>query len=487
MENIFNRRNTIILVGMLTLWRLYLSAELQLHPDEAYYWMWSRNLAVGYFDHSPLVAYFIWLTTLFSKAELWVRLSGTIVTLIISVLTWKLALQLSRSTVVASGSVMLFNVYPLSMLGLIVITPDIPVLLFWSVSVYIFWQIMRSNKTWLWYVLGFSFGLALLSKYTAVLLVPCLFLYLVFTEDRHWLKTFYPYLSLLIGLLCFLPVVYWNNDHNWVSFGFQLNHGFNGQSYSITRVAEYVGGQLLVVGPITWFLGVYAAFAWFFRKNKEQLFLILMAFPIILFFGVSSLRKLAGPNWPVLAYFTFSILVTGCFLESASKIRRFLWHGAFLASVLLSAIMTLHARFSVIPLASFSEELAVTDATNSFYGWRELGAELKKYPGMKFAIVPSHQLCAVISYYTDGEILVHADENAARPSQFNLWNWPNGLKGSNGFYVWANGDSVGPYGEYFTSTTGINTLSIFRDGIAVRSYRIIPGHDGITPLFPKRL
>lgn len=484
MELLLSKRNTIIFVGLLTVWRLYLSAALQLHPDEAYYWLWSRNLDVGYFDHSPLVAYFIWFTTLFLKSELWVRLSGTIVSLILSVLTWKLALQLFCNIPVAAGSVMLFNVYPLTMLGLIIITPDIPVFLFWSLSVYIFWQIIRSNNVWLWYALGLSFGLALLSKYTAILLAPCLFLYLLLTEDRRWLKTFYPYLSLLIGFLCFLPVVYWNNGHDWVSFEFQLDHGLNGNGYSLFRLVEYIVGQLLVAGPIVWLLGIYAAFAWLFRKNKEQLFLILTALPLIVFFGFSSLRKLAGPNWPVMAYFTFSILVTKFFLGSTSKIRNALWYSALAASLCLSVIVTLHARFSIIPLARFSTELAVTDATNCFYGWRELAAELKKYPAMKFAVTPSHQLCAEISYYTDENIFVQADENAARPSQFNLWHWPKGYKGKNGFYIWAEGDAVGPYREYFTSTKGINTLNILRDGIAVRSYSIIPGKKSLIPPFP---
>lgn len=484
MEKLFNQRNTIIFVGVLTLWRLYLSAGLQLHPDEAYYWLWSRHLDVGYFDHSPLVAYFIWFTTLLSKSELWVRLSGTIVTLIVSFLTWKLALQLFGSIRVAAGSVMLFNVYPLTMLGLIVITPDIPVFLFWTLSVYIFWQIISSNKTWLWYALGLSFGLALLSKYTAILLVPCLFIYLVLTDDRRWLKTFHPYLSLLIGLLCFLPVVYWNSHHDWISFTFQLSHGLGGQSYSFDRLVEYVVGQLLVAGPIVWFLGIYAAFACLFRKDKAQLFLILMALPVIIFFGFSSLKKLAGPNWPVFAYFTFSILVTKYFLDSTSKIRRSLWYAALISSLFISAILTLHARFNVIQLGRFSKELAVTDATNWFYGWRELGAELKKYPGMEFAVTPSHQLSAEIIYYTDEKIFVQTDEKVARISQFNLWPWPDGLKGKNGFYVWAEGDAVGPYGEYFTSTTGIDTLSILRGGIAVRSYHIVPGQHSLIPPFP---
>jgi undecaprenyl-diphosphatase len=484
MDILFNQRNTIIFVGVLTLWRLYLSAELQLHPDEAYYWLWSRNLDIGYFDHSPLVAYFIWFTTLLSKSELWVRLSGTIVTLIVSFLTWQLALQLFRSTVVAAGSVMLFNVYPLTMLGLIVITPDIPLFLFWSLSVYIFWQIMRSNRAWLWYAFGVSFGLALLSKYTAILLLPCLFLYLVLTEDRRWLKTYYPYAAVLTGFLFFLPVVYWNSRHGWVSFVFQLDHGFGDQGYSLVRLVEYIGGQLLVAGPIVWFLGVYAALACVFRKDKAQLFLILTALPVIMFFGFSSLSKLAGPNWPVFAYFTFSILVTKYFLDSASKVRRSLWYGALFASLLISAIVTLHAKFSVIPLARFSKELAVTDATNWFYGWRELAAELKKYPGMEIAVTPSHQLSAEIIYYMNEKIFVQADENSARPSQFNLWHWPNGLKGKDGFYVWADGDTAGPYWEYFNSTAGIDSLNIFRGGIPVRSYRIIPGQNILIPPFP---
>jgi undecaprenyl-diphosphatase len=484
MEKLFNKRNTIIFVGLLTLWRLYLSAGLQLHPDEAYYWLWSRHLDIAYFDHSPLVAYFIWLTTLFSKSELWVRLSGTIVSLVVSLLMWRLALQIFGSVLIAAGSVVLFNVYPLTMLGLIIITPDIPVFLFWSLSIYLFWQAIQSNKSWLWFALGVSFGLALLSKYTAILLVPCLFIYLLLTEDRRWLKTFHPYLALLTGLVFFLPVVYWNSRHDWISFAFQLNHGLGGQDYSFDRIAQYFGGQLLVAGPVAPLLGIYAAIAISFRKNKAQLFLILTALPIIMFFGFSSLKKLAGPNWPVFAYFTFSILVTKYFLDSPSKIRRALWYAALFASFFVSAIVTLQAKFSLLPLARFSKELAVADATNQFYGWRELGVELMKYPGMAFAVAPSHQLGAEIAYYTNEKLLVQTDENAARPSQFNFWPFPYRLKGNNGFYVWAEADTPGPYGEYFSATTGIDTLTIYRGGVAVLNFKFIRGQNSLIPPFP---
>ena len=69
MEKIFNKRNAFFLAGFAVLFKIYLSAGLELHPDEAYYWLWSAHPALGYYDYAPMVAYFIKLTTLFSDSE----------------------------------------------------------------------------------------------------------------------------------------------------------------------------------------------------------------------------------------------------------------------------------------------------------------------------------------------------------------------------------------------------------------------------------
>jgi len=473
MERLLNRRNTVILIGMLTLWRLYLSATLQLHPDETYYWLWSRHLDVSYFDHPPMVAYFIWLTTLLSKAELWVRFSGTIVTLILSGLTWRLALQLFGSVPVAAGSVIVFNAYPLSMLGLIVMTPDVPLFLFSALSVYLFWQIMRGGSTRLWYLLGLSFGLALLSKYTAILLAPGFFLYLLLTEQRRCLRTVHPYLALLLGLLCFSPVAYWNSQHDWVSFEFQLHNGLGAAHDSFGKVVEYLIGQLLITGPVLWLLGMYAALVGLGRGDKATFLLASTALPIIAFFGLTSYRTLAGPNWPMYAYFTFGILLTRYCLAGTSSIRRCLWAVAVLTSLSLSAVITLHARFNLLPLERYSKTLARADATNWFYGWRELGAALKKYPAKVFVVTSSHQLSAEIAYYTDARVLALTD-GAARPSQFNLWGWPSAeLAGKAGLYVWVEGDAAD--GEHFLATAGAPLLHGYRDGRIVRTYHVVAG------------
>ena len=474
MGRFLTRRNTILLVAATTLWRVYLSATLQLHPDEAYYWLWSRHLDVSYFDHPPMVAYVIWLGTLFSQAELWVRISGPVFVVAMSCLMWRLAMQLYKSVPLAAGSVMLFNAYPLSMLGMIVMTPDVPVLMFWSLSVCVFWQVLQSQKTWLWVALGVCFGLALLSKYTAILMIPCFFIYLLLTDERKWLKTRYPYLSVLVGLVVFSPVIFWNVQHAGVSFLFQLKNGLSVEPIDLNKVAEYVAGQLLISGPVAWFVGIWAAFAGLYRRDKATLFLICTAAPVILFFGFTSLRKVANPNWPLFAYFSFSVLIAKYCLDGHSRWRRSLWSAALVTSLFLSLVATLQARFGIIPLTRFSEELADADFTNAFYGWRELGVELKQHADQQPVVTPSHQLSAEIIYYTGGSVPAQTAARS-RPSQFVLWGQSQDPDRVHGFSVWAEADNLGADGSYYPALSSSRLFQAYRDGRVVRRYHIFEG------------
>ena len=451
---------------MATLWRLYLSATLQLHPDEAYYWLWSRHLDLGYFDHPPMVAYFIRLSTLVSQSELWVRLSGALVMLLLSGLMWQLALQLFRSVPVAAGSVMLFNLYPLTLLGMLVITPDVPVLLFWGLGVYLFWHTMRTRQAWLWYPLGLCFGLALWSKYTALLLPVCLLLYLLLSEDRWWLKTRHPYLAALLGLACFGPVVLWNSRNGWVSFAFQLNNGLGGARLQPAGVAAYTAGQLLLVGPLVWLAGMAASLRTLRQRERETLLLVCTAVPVILFFGLSSLRKVAGANWPAFAYFSFSILVAHYCLRTSAGWRRGLWVACAALSLALALVATLQARLGLLALERYAPQLAAADATNGFHGWRELGAALKRYADRSVAIAPSHQLGAEIIYYTDGQ-LPSAMARGTRPSQFDLLQAPDPAQTKNRIYVWTDADAPGTEAGRLQLLPALQT---YRDGHALRGY-----------------
>ena len=165
-----------------------------------------------------------------------------------------------------------------------------------------------------------------------------------------------------------------------MSFEFQLRNGLGTEAYSLGHVAEFIGGQMLITGPVVWPLGLYAAWIGLYRRDPQARWLMATSLPVIAFFACTSYSSVAGPNWPAFAYFSFSVLVAKFCLDSSARLRRALWSIAFLTSLALSAVITLHARFNLIPPGLFSREQAAADATSWFYGWRELGAELKKYP-----------------------------------------------------------------------------------------------------------
>ncbi|MBN1621569.1 MAG: glycosyltransferase family 39 protein [Endomicrobiales bacterium] len=471
---LFTKKNSIIFVGLMTLWRIFLAATMQLHPDEAYYWLWARNPALSYFDHPPMVGYFIWITTLFSNSELWVRLSGILISVALSILIWHLSKQLFNSEAVSSLSVVLLNIIPLTMTGSIIITPDIPMFLFWGLCIYLAWQIVRTGKVYLWYLLGVAFGCALLSKYTAILLVPCLFLFFALTDERKWLKTIHPYLSLLTSFIVFSPVILWNRQNSWISFKFQFGHGLgSGETHYIANFFEFIGGQLLVASPLLWVAGMAVVGAWVFSRNKEKLFLALTSLPIIAFFWITSIKKAGEANWTAPAYFTFMIALGAYFFNA--KNRKWLLITSLSFAVFMSGLITLHARFNILPLRKMNEEWAKTDATKWLYGWRELSNELKKYPDAKFVLTPSHQLSAALAYYCRGDLYVNVDKKVTRRSQFNLWDFPEELYGKDGLYVYFQNNVEGPYAEYFESINSVEPFTVYRDGFPIHKFKIAAG------------
>ena len=473
MEKLLTKKNIIIFVGLLTLWRIFLNATLALHPDEAYYWLWSRFPALSYYDHPPMVAYFIKLTTLFSLGEFWVRFSGIAVSLVLSVLAWLLSKQFfDNREDLAAASVFALNVYPVTMTGSIIITPDAPAFLFWGFCVYLYWQVFRAGRPVYWYLSGLSLGLGLLSKYTVVLLVPLVILFMLLTEERKWFKTVHPYLSGLLALIVFAPVLLWNLGHEWISFKFQLGHGLGGQAWKFSNLIEYTGGQLLVASPFVWLAGIPVLVVFLFKKKKEYLYISLTSLPIIIFFGYASLKKTSEANWPALAYFSFTFAFTWL-LYSGSKLKKILWSLSVIFCVILSLLATVHARFGVIPLERFSKDLAKTDATNWFYGYRELGEEIKKYSGTSFVVTPSHQLSAEIIYYTGSAFPAGIDEKITRFSQFNYWNNLKDMEGKDGLYIYADGDATGPYETYFGSMGGESRIEISRKNFPIRTYHIV--------------
>jgi undecaprenyl-diphosphatase len=465
MDRLFCKKIAFFVAGFVILFKIFLSASIELHPDEAYYWLWSQHLALGYFDHSPMVAWFIKITTLFSNSEAAVRFSSIITTIILTFLIWNLAKKIFNEKI-AAASVIVLNTLPETMTASIIITPDIPVFLFFSLSVYYLWCLIKTNQTKYWYITGLFFGLALLSKYTAILFGPSLFVYIIADRKWHWFKNKYFYLMFIISFIVFLPVVIWNLQNEWVSFTFQIHHGLASKVIHFDYIFDYLGSQCLAAGPIIFISGIVAAAGYFCSKNSKKIFIASFSVPIVMFFLFTALKRNPEANWPAFAYFTFSIMCCAYLLENNSKIKRKILIYGTLFNFIISFLLGLHVKYTIVPLGLFSRHAVVADATNGFYGWRELGDNLVKR-NIKYVIADTQQWGGAISYYTKNKLKVLT--GPVPVNQFRYWTIPDDLAYSKIAVV-----NVDKYMENdFSKIKNADIIVVSRNGIPIRQYAIV--------------
>ncbi len=267
-----------LLIGI-SIFRLFYIQLIELAPDEAYYWTWAKHLQWGYYDHPPLVAFIIWIfTNLAGDTELGVRLGWVIIGTFLTFLLYLLGREMFKDAAVGFFSALLMNIILLMATGAIIATPDGPQGLCWVLTIYLLWKIMEERKNFLWYGLGLVFGLGMLSKYTMALLAPCtLGFFLSSPQGRKWLLRKEPYLALIIGLLIFGPVIYWNYKHDWISFRMQLAHGLELKEGAGWRTwGDFWAGQAGVVSPLLFFLLLWAMIRSASRGFKGQINFLLL-------------------------------------------------------------------------------------------------------------------------------------------------------------------------------------------------------------------
>jgi 4-amino-4-deoxy-L-arabinose transferase-like glycosyltransferase len=247
---------------------LHHDCPIGLSGDEAQYWEWSRNLDLSYYSKGPLVAYVIRAScAVFGDTMPAVRYPALVLAAVTSVLTYLLARKLFRSDRVALGSVLLYHVVPMFVAGSVLMTIDPPFFVCWATATYLLAVAVFDGKRWAWPAIGVAVGVGFLAKYAMFLwLLSMLAVLVVDRPSRRWLRTRWPWVAVGVAVLFTTPVVVWNAGHNWVSVGHvSTQTGATGAKFSFGNVAEFVGGQLGVVGPAALFM--VAATAYAFRRR----------------------------------------------------------------------------------------------------------------------------------------------------------------------------------------------------------------------------
>ncbi len=347
--------------------RIFLAAVLPLTPQEAYYWLWSRNLAWSYFDHPPLASYSIALTTaLLGSTSFGIKLAAVGWSLGLNIVWARLILDLGHDRRMLWWSLLALNLVGITAAYGVVIAPDAPLLFAWAATVWAVWRAVASKDGRWWYGAGIFLGLGLLAKYSAVLLVPAVLLFVLASpRQRQWLARPEPYLALVLAALIFTPVIAWNAQHSWASFAFQTFQRAAGMGQWKPRYfAQLVGTQLAVVTP---YLFVISLAAWIsavkgwraLLQDDGRLLLIASATVPLVLFTLTSLRSLVKPNWLAPAYWPLVILAVQARL-SGGTVPRGLKLGLASSAVLLLA--------GVIAMAWPDSRLG---EANTWSGWPE--------------------------------------------------------------------------------------------------------------------
>jgi len=180
----------LLLIILVAFYHLLIIGVVGPGDNEAYYWTWSKHLDLSFFDHPPMVAYMIALSTAVGgDSVFFLRIGTALLFCITSFLIYLLAFEISKSRKTAFFSLSLANIIPLFFLAGILTVPDAPLSVFWLLYLYLLLRVAKGVSWWHWYLMGFVLGLAVLSKYFAILLVPSTLLFLLTDKKlRPYLK-----------------------------------------------------------------------------------------------------------------------------------------------------------------------------------------------------------------------------------------------------------------------------------------------------------
>jgi 4-amino-4-deoxy-L-arabinose transferase-like glycosyltransferase len=295
----------VALIAAMTAMRVVYASLLDLRTDEAYYWTWSKENVLSFLDHPPMIAWFIRFgTAIFGDTNFGVRFAGILAMLITQLLLADIVRRVTHDV----RAIVLAVLMPEAALyyGLLMakVSPDVALIPF---AVAMLWALVRlsesGNPLW-WLAAGMFAGLALLSKFTAFMLVPAVVAFMLVPDwRRRWLLSPYPWLAALIAVLVFLPALIWNAQHDWASFRFQFVRATATHELSLRTIGDFVGLQFGLVGfvllPVV--LSGVTLTAWRGYRRGDAVAILLSTAVIVPFgyFFWKSLSLRVGDTWPM--------------------------------------------------------------------------------------------------------------------------------------------------------------------------------------------
>ncbi len=429
---------------------LWLNLLLPLGVDEAHYALYGWYLDWSYFDHPPLIGWLEAPAVHGLDADWAVRLVPMLLGVVI---LWQLV-RLAESLFTTQNYIgvwVLFLVLWSPLLHGLTLTPlpDLPLLLVSVLLVRYLWSQRHHERLAHPWLLGVLMGLAGLSKYTAVTLVMSFVLVMLLYGRWRWLKQPGLWGAVGLALLLIAPVIYWNVQHGWASFLYQLDHGapqhvvWSLERFLISQGRQAGAYGIVLYGAVLGLL-IWSVIRWK-RLPEGVRFLWLFALPVFLLFAWSSGYEPILPHWTGLGWWLI-IPAVAWFLANRAWV---LWlHGVIggmiwigVLALLLGASWPFKAPNPMLELAGWKQ------ASDKLDQWQHRLLQQEEAV-LKFA--GNWSLVSRPAWYLRHRQDPRVFNADGRPTQFDFW-YDRPPKEANGVVLWHSyfNDQAGPAGSKY--------------------------------------
>lgn len=409
-QRMSNLTSRIWLYSLWVVLLLFQGYVTELLGDEAYYWMYSRSLDWGYFDHPPMIAIVIHLGTSILDGELGARLMA----ILLNLGTLLLLDYLIKPRQFHLFALLVASIGILHFLGFLAL-PDSPFLFFFTLYLVLYKSFLKKNNLVLSLCLGLAMAGMLLSKYHGfiIIIITILSNPRIVTNYRAWL-------SILIAALLCLPHLLWQIDHNYPSLQYHFTDR-SSQSYSIWFTMEYLITQPFILGPFTGLLAFFAVAKCrtesSFEKTLKYIF-----WGGYLFFLLMTFKDRAEAHWTVFTivpavYFSYRWLV------DHPAYRKYFQRASIVAIILIGIL-----RLFVVLDYTDSRYPSVANLNAEFHHRAEIAHLRTMTQDHPVAIYDSYQLASLYNFYGHPSAISYTTY-LSRSNQYDLWESKGSLSG----------------------------------------------------------
>ena len=388
----------------------------QLIFDEAYYWYYSQNMAWGYFDHPPMVALLVKISSFFFNGELGVRFMSCVLSAVNILLLWLMIDNPKKNDYIKHFFVLVFSMTLLNAYGFFTL-PDTPLLFFTSCFLLTYKYFIKKPTAIIAVLLGVFMAALMYSKYHAVLVI-----FFVLLSNLKLTTNKYAWLSVVVALCCYAPHFYWLYENDFVSIKYHLYERPNG-AYSFEKYTLGFFVNLVAVFGLT-FPFIYKAL---FKTKGNDLFnkaLIYLTYGVLIFFFISSFNRRVQTQWIIIICIPLVVIAFNYMLQNKQALTWIFRLG------LINTVLIIYLRMG----------LAYQPLLFNFYyeshGNKEWAQAIEEEIGnIPVVFENSYRNAPMYSFYTNGIPTFSLNNFMYRKNQYSINDSEEKVRGKDVAYI----------------------------------------------------